>query len=93
MPSATVLQKAWSTARLPVGRSYLHLRDLRHTGLMLAAATGATTAELMHRAGPDSADAALRYQHATRDQVLADGLEALKPSPESTTLELRDTRG
>jgi hypothetical protein len=33
----------------------------------------------MHRAGHASADAALRYQHATRDrdQVLADALEKL----------------
>jgi hypothetical protein len=33
----------------------------------------------MRRAGHASADAALRYQHATndRDQVLADALEAL----------------
>jgi len=30
------------------------LHDLRHTGLTLAAATGATTAELMHRAGHSS---------------------------------------
>ena len=29
----------------------MRLHDLRHTGLTLAAATGATTAELMHRAG------------------------------------------
>jgi hypothetical protein len=45
----------------------------------MAAATGATTAELMHRAGHASAAAALRYQHATqdRDRVLASALEAL----------------
>ena len=46
-----VLQKAWSKARETIGRPDLHLHDLRHTGLTLAAATGATTAELMHRAG------------------------------------------
>jgi integrase len=28
-----VLQKAWSRARLKVGRPDLHLHDLRHTGL------------------------------------------------------------
>jgi len=51
--------------------------------LTLAAATGATTAELMHRAGHSSAPAALRYQHATRDRdrILADALELLvKPA-------------
>jgi integrase len=78
-----VLQTAWDRARTTIGRPDLHLHDLRHTGLTLAAATGATTAELMHRAGHASAGAALRYQHATkdRDRVLADALEALvKPA-------------
>ena len=77
--SATSLQRAWSRARLSIGRPDLHLHDLRHTGLTLAAATGATTAELMHRAGHSSASASLRYQHATqdRDQVLATALAAL----------------
>jgi hypothetical protein len=68
---------------MTIGRDDLHLHDLRHTGLTFAAATGATTAELMHRAGHASSDAALRYQHATqdRDQVLADALEELsKPA-------------
>jgi integrase len=77
--SATSLQRAWSKARLSIGRPDLHLHDLRHTGLTLAAATGATTAELMHRAGHASASASLRYQHATRDrdQVLANALANL----------------
>lgn len=80
------LQRAWVRARASVGRCDLHLQDLRHTGLTFAAATGATTAELMHRAGHSSAAAALRYQHATRerDAVLATALSALaveaKPS-------------
>lgn len=92
--TATSLQRAWSKARLNIGRPDLHLHDLRHTGLTLAAATGATTAELMHRAGHASASASLRYQHATqdRDQVLANALADLaflnevsqlkRPSPE-----------
>ena len=77
--TAGALQRAWSHARMVVGRPELHLHDLRHTGLTLAAATGATTAELMHRAGHASADAALRYQHATkeRDMVLAMALDSL----------------
>jgi integrase len=77
--TATSLQRAWSKARLWAGRPDLHLHDLRHTGLTLAAATGATTAELMHRAGHASPDAALRYQHATRDrdQVIAKALNRL----------------
>lgn len=82
--TAGVLQKAWDNARAAAGRPDLHLHDLRHTGLTLAAATGATTAELMHRAGHASPDAALRYQHATRDRdrVLADALAKLAaPTP------------
>src|SRR5665213_3424457 len=74
-----VLQVSWQRARATVGRPELHFHDLRHTGLTLAAATGATTAELMHRAGRSSASAALRYQHATRnrDEVLASALAEL----------------
>jgi hypothetical protein len=46
---------------------------------MLAAATGATTKDLMRRMGQDSERAALIYQHATNkaDQVIAKGLDAL----------------
>jgi integrase len=77
--TAGVLQKAWAKARKSVGRTDLHLHDLRHSGLTLAAAAGATTAELMHRAGHASPNAALRYQHATkdRDRVLAEALAEL----------------
>ncbi len=84
--SMAVLQRAWTKARASIGRDDLHLHDLRHTGLTLAAATGATTAELMHRAGHASADAALRYQHATRDRdrILAEALEKIvNPSSSS----------
>jgi integrase len=74
--TANVLQVAWQRARAKVGRNDLRLHDLRHTGLTLAAATGATTVELMHRAGHSSSVAAMRYQHATkeRDRVIADAL-------------------
>ena len=73
------LQGSWKRARNAVGRKDLRLHDLRHSGLTLAAATGATTAELMHRAGHASTPAALRYQHATRDRDrrLSDALEAM----------------
>jgi integrase len=83
-----VLAKTWSKAREMVGRTDLHLHDLRHTGLTLAAATGATTAELMRRAGHSSAAAALRYQHASddRDQVLADALAGLAASADVVPL-------
>ena len=86
-----VLQTSWERARLRIGRTDLHLHDLRHTGLTLAAATGATTAELMHRAGHTSSAAALRYQHATqdRDRVLADSLAALIMPVTVTPMERR----
>ena len=71
--------KAWSEARISVGRTDLRLHDLRHSGLTWAAATGASLAELMRRAGHRSPVAALRYQHATddRDRVLAEALAEL----------------
>ena len=78
------LTRIWSAARKAIGREDLHFHDLRHSGLTWAAATGASTAELMRRAGHKSPSAALRYQHATqdRDRVLADALAALVvPAP------------
>lgn len=52
--------------------------DLRHTGLTLAAGTGATVSELMARAGHTSPTVAMRYQHSAqqRDRVIADALGA-----------------
>ena len=60
-------------AGLPAG---FHFHDLRHTGNNLAAASGASTRELMHRIGHDSMRAALIYQHATseRDREIATAL-------------------
>jgi integrase len=77
--SPRTLDRAWDTARRATGREDLRFYDLRHTGLTWSAGLGATTAELMHRAGHKSPAAALRYQHATqdRDAVLADALGAL----------------
>jgi integrase len=53
-----------------------HFHDLRHTGNTLAAATGASTKELMARMGHSSMRAALIYQHASRsrDQQIADAM-------------------
>ncbi len=61
---------------LPAG---FHCHDLRHTGNQLAANSGATTRELMHRMGHGSMRAALIYQHATtdRDRSIADALSEL----------------
>jgi integrase len=59
---------------LPAG---FHFHDLRHTGNNLAASTGASTRELMHRMGHSSMRAALIYQHATseRDREIADAMD------------------
>jgi integrase len=75
--STSVWNPEWTEAREKVGRTDLHFHDLRHTGLTLVAASGATIAELMHRAGHASPAAALRYQHATkeRDRALASALD------------------
>src|SRR5262249_50649211 len=61
-------------AGLPAG---FHFHDLRHTGNNLAAASGASTRELMHRMGHASMRAALIYQHATseRDREIADAMD------------------
>jgi integrase len=48
-------------AGLPAG---FHFHDLRHTGNDLAAQSGASTRELMHRMGHATMAAALMYQHA-----------------------------
>jgi hypothetical protein len=79
-----VLQRHWNRARLAAGRPDLHFHDLRHTGNTWAAATGASTKELMARMGHSSARAALIYQHATadRDRVIADALAEMQPLAE-----------
>ena len=61
------LHAAWQRSCRRVGVEGLRFHDLRHTGNTLAAATGASTKELMSRMGHASARAALIYQHATRD--------------------------
>jgi len=74
-----VLQRAWDRARTSVGRQDLHLHDLRHSGNTWAAATGASTRDLMARMGHSSPRTALIYQHATadRDKAIADALSRL----------------
>jgi len=69
----STLYRHWCKARTAAGRSDLRWHDLRHSGAVLTAATGATLAELMSRLGHSSATAALRYQHAvaSRDKEIA----------------------
>lgn len=62
------LHSAWKRATEKVGVRELHFHDLRHTGNTLAAATGASTKDLMARLGHSSPRAALIYQHASSDR-------------------------
>ena len=60
------LRRHWLKARLAAGRPDLRVHDLRHTGAVLAAQSGATLAELMARIGHSTPQMALRYQHVAR---------------------------
>lgn len=60
--------RAWRKATQAAGFPGVRPHDLRHTGNTLAAATGASTRELMARLGHASPRAALIYQHATEDR-------------------------
>jgi len=75
----STLYKVWYRARTAAGRDDLRWHDLRHTGAVLAAQTGATLAELMGRLGHSTPGAALRYQHAAldRDREIAKALSAM----------------
>jgi integrase len=53
-------------AREAASRPDLRWHDLRHTGAVLAAGTGATLADLMARLGHSTQGAAMRYQHASQ---------------------------
>ena len=63
------LNTAWQAARQQLGRPEIHFHDLRGAGLTWAATQGATTRELMARAGHASPAAALRYQHVAEDPM------------------------
>jgi integrase len=62
----STVMRHWYKARKQAGRDDLRWHDLRHSGAVLAAATGATLAELMARLGHSTPQAAMRYQHASR---------------------------
>jgi len=59
----STLYRHWYKARHAVGRDDLRWHDLRHSAAVLAAATGASLAELMQRLGHSTPQAAMRYQH------------------------------
>lgn len=76
--ASNALYQAFVRARKQVGVS-LSFHDLRHTGQTLAAATGASLADLKRRLGHSSTAAALRYMHAVegRDAEIASALSTL----------------
>lgn len=90
----------WKAARTKAKVEHLHFHDLRHTANTLAAATGASTKELMARMGHSTARAALIYQHPTRDRdvviakALGDFLDAadIKPKPEASVTPIEELR-
>ena len=65
------IYRHWYRARAAAGRPDLRIHDLRHTGAVLAAQSGATIAELMARIGHSTPQAAMRYQHAARGRDAA----------------------
>ncbi|MGE3842424.1 MAG: tyrosine-type recombinase/integrase [Vicinamibacterales bacterium] len=75
----STLYRHFYKARAAAGRADLRWHDLRHSGAVLAAQTGATLAELMARLGHSTPAAAMRYQHQAqgRDQMIAAALSAM----------------
>lgn len=72
-------RKHWEKARTKIEKPNFRVHDLRHVGAVLAAQSGATTAELMHRLGHTTPAMALRYQHVAenRDALIAERLSKL----------------
>jgi integrase len=68
---------AWMEAVRTIGASGLHLHDLRRTGNMIAAESGAGLKDLMARMGHDNVRAAMIYQHAVRgaDKVITAAID------------------
>lgn len=81
--NAPITTQHWSKrfreAADAAGATDLHFHDLRHFAGTLAAATGASTRELMARLGHSTPRASLIYQHATekRDRAIATGIDAI----------------
>jgi integrase len=73
------LGQAWRRAARRAGLGQFHPHDVRHAGLTMAAQNGATTRDLMARAGHRTARASLIYQHTAeeRNTAIAAGLDVL----------------
>ncbi|MFA5711516.1 tyrosine-type recombinase/integrase [Mycolicibacterium sp.] len=75
----STLYRWFYKARAEADRADLRFHDLRHSGAVLAAQTGATIKELMVRLGHSSQQASLAYQHAAqgRDAQIAAALSEM----------------
>jgi integrase len=73
------LYSVYKPARAAAGRPDLRWHDLRHSGAVWAAQSGATIRELMERLGHSTPDMALRYQHVAegRQAEIARRLSAM----------------
>ena len=73
--NGATIYRAFVRARRRVGLS-LSFHDLRHTGSTMAAASGASLADLKRRLGHSTSSAALRYMHPVegRDKEIAAAL-------------------
>ena len=73
-------QTAITRALREMGRSDIRVHDLRHTGQVLAAQSGATLADLKARLGHSSVNAAMKYAHAAGDhgRQIADRMDAAR---------------
>jgi integrase len=78
-PVLTSYYQWWKRARDKVGRPDLRFHDLRHTGMTLAAMSGATQRELQRRMGQATAAAAAVYMHTTDEhsRAVSDQLSAV----------------
>ncbi len=75
----STLGRSFEAARTVAGRPDCRFHDLRHTGAVLAAQSGATLAELMGRLGHTTPQVAMRYQHIAKDadQALAEWMSRI----------------
>lgn len=82
------LYQAFVRARKRAGLDHLKFHDLRHTGSTLAAAAGATTADLMKRLGHSTEVQARRYLHAVdgRDREIAQALSRIAETGDASKL-------
>jgi integrase len=82
------IRQAFARARVRAGMPGFRFHDLRHTGQTLAAATGATTKDLVRRLGPASPAAANRYLHTVdgRDAEIAAALSELAARSDAARL-------